>query len=150
MQDSSRSSGPPAALDEMLIVAHLVSRVETIVLVSALQAEGIAARADGIHHASVEVNSLALAGHRIWVPATQLDHASALIREIGANANWAFSYGLRKAVLRFLSVWLGTLAPFYVMGIAVGAPVWTLVTLPLNILSVPVNPQGRGDYYLVP
>jgi hypothetical protein len=141
---------PAAALDRMVVIAQFVSRVEALVLVSALETAGIIARADGIHHASVEVNSLALGGHRIWVPASQLDEASAIIREIGVDRNWEFSRGLQRAVLRFVGLWLAIWAPALVVAVSGGvmSPLAALVQWPLMALSVPVNPQGPGEFYL--
>lgn len=76
--------------DAMVTVAIVVSRVEAAVLLSVLDAEGILAFAGGFHHASVEVNSLALGGHRIWVPEWQWAEASAILREAGATAEPQF------------------------------------------------------------
>jgi hypothetical protein len=134
----------------MVVIAWIVSRVEALVLVSALEAAGIIARADGIHHASVAVNSLGLCGHRIWIPAAQLDEASAVIREIGIERNWEFSPGLQRVVLRFIAILLGIWAPLFGAGIASGgmSVLLALVWWPLQAISFPVNPQGRGDYYL--
>jgi hypothetical protein len=134
----------------MVTVAIVVSRVEALVLVSVLQAEGILVVAGGIHHASVEVNSLALGGHRISVPASQWDEASAILRESGANWSWEFSEGLRRAVLRFLRTWLclyGGVAAL--TALASPFPLWVVGSIPFAMV-VPVNPQGRGDFYLAP
>lgn len=135
--------------DAMVIIAIVVSRVEAAVLVSMLEAEGILALAGGIHHASVEVNSLALGGHRIWVPASQHELASAVLREAGADRDWQFSKGLQRAVARFLALWIalyGSVVALGVLSSAVSA--WWLVGAPLSGLIVPVNPQSRGDFYL--
>ena len=136
----------------MVVIAHLVSRVEAMVLVSALEAEGIIARADGIHHASVEVISLGLGGHRIWVPTSQHPEASALIREIGVDRNCEFRHGLHRAVLRIVGAWLCLLVPAYLVGLIAGAisVFQALLFLPLQAASLPVNPQGRGEYFLAP
>ena len=59
------------------------------------------------------------------------------------------SFGLRRAVIRLLAVWAVPQAAFYAMGLWVGllGPSHLLFA-PLTFLAVPVNPQGRGDYYL--
>ena len=135
--------------DAMVIIAIVVSRVEALVLVSVLEAEGILVVAGGVHHASVEVNSLALGGHRIMVPASQWEEASAILREAGANRDWQFCTGVRRAVLRFLAVWLGLNGVVMAMGTAAGVfGAWWILGLPFSALTVPVNPQGRGDFYL--
>ncbi len=67
---------------------------------------------------------------------------------VGADREWRFSLGLRRAVLRFLAFWLGVYGGATAVTVAVGA------YSPLALLSVPfaavvpVNPQGRGDFYL--
>jgi hypothetical protein len=134
----------------MVTIAIVVSRVEALVLVSLLEAEGVLALAGGIHHASAEVNSLALGGHRIWVPAVQWSEASAILREAGATSETPFCAGLQRAVVRFLAVWLGLYGSALALTAASGViSAWTAAFgLPLAGLAVPVNPQGRGDYYL--
>ena len=137
----------PEHADAMVTVAIVVSRVEAVVLVSVLEAAGVLVVAGGAHHAWVEVNSLAIGGHRIWVPASQWAEASAILREAGA-AEPQFSEGLRRAVLRFLALWLGLYGGALAVGVAAGAfLLWDLAYLPFAAL-VPVNPQGRGDFYL--
>ena len=134
--------------DAMVTVAIVVSRVEALVLVSVLEAEGILVFAGGIHHASVEVNSLALGGHRISVPASQWPAASAVLRESGASWSWEFNAGVRRAVLRFLAVWLGLYGSVAALtALASPFPLWVIGSIPFAMV-VPVNPQGRGDFYL--
>jgi hypothetical protein len=138
----------PAHDDAMVVIAIVVSRVEALVLVSVLEAEGIIAVAGGVHHASVEVNSLALGGHRIAVPASQWAEASAILREAGSDRDAAFCTGLQRAVLRFLGIWFcvyGGVAALVALGSAF--PLWVIASIPLA-MAVPVNPQGRGDFYL--
>jgi hypothetical protein len=139
----------PGHDDAMAVIAIVVSRVEALVLVSALEASGILTVAGGVHHASVEVNSLALGGHRIPVPVAQWQEASAVLREIGADRDWQFSEGLRRAVSRFLALWVGLYGAAMALTVAAGVfPAWALAGIPLAALTVPVNPQGRGDFYL--
>ena len=136
--------------DAMVVIAVVVSRVEALVLVSVLEAAGFLVVAGGVHHASVEVNSVALGGHRISVPAAQWPEASAVLREIGADRNWQFSEGLRRAVLRFLALWVGLYGAAMALTVASGVfSAWGLAGIPFAALTVPVNPQGRGDFYLV-
>lgn len=135
--------------DRMVLLAALVSRVEALVVGSMLEAGGVAVNVGALGHASVAVNSLVLGGHRLWVPASQHRFASELLEEVLGEEEWAFSRGLQRAVLRFLG-FCGLC-----MGIAMGAgvtlgglPPAFLIYVPLSVLSVPVNPQGRGDYFL--
>lgn len=139
----------PGHSDAMVVIAIVVSRVEAAILVSMLEAEGILVLAGGIHHASVEVNSLALGGHRIWVPASQYELASSVLREAGADRDWQFSKGLQRAVLRFLALWIALYGSVIGLGITAGAmSAWAMLWVPLSGLAVPVNPQGRGDFFL--
>jgi hypothetical protein len=137
--------------DAMVVIAIVVSRVEALVLVSSLEAAGILAVAGGVHHASVEVISLALGGHRISVPASQWQEASTILRELGADREWQFCEGLRRAVLRFLALWVALYGATMALAVAMGSlPAWSLAAVPFAALTVPVNPQGRGDFYLAP
>lgn len=135
--------------DAMVTVAALVSRVEALVVASMLEAGGILVCVGGAGHASAEINSLALGGHRIWVPASQHRAASALLREVLGEEEWGFSPGLRRAVLRVLAVWAGPAVLTYAMALWMGVigPAY-LALAPLSVLLLPVQPQGRGDYYL--
>ncbi len=133
----------------MVLLAALVSRVEALVVVSMLQSAGIDVYAGAIHHASVEVNSLALGGHRLLVPLSQHRAATAVLLEVLGNEEWGFSYGLRRAVLKRLGLWAGFWSLVAIaMAFAGIVPVWQVLATPLSALAMPVNPQGRGDYYL--
>ncbi|MGZ3235340.1 MAG: hypothetical protein ACXU7O_11645 [Croceibacterium sp.] len=141
----------PGDSDAMVIIAVVVSRVEALVLLSVLEAEGIIAVAGAVHHAGVSVNSQTLGGNRISVPASQWHEASAILREAGANRGWKFCKGLQRAVLRFLTLWLGLSGAGVALEAAAGleSP-WMLFAVPLSAFGVPVNPQGRGDFYFAP
>lgn len=135
--------------DAMVTVAALVSRVEALVVASMLEAGGILVCVGGAGHAAVEVNSLALGGHRLWVPASQHGAASALLREVLGEEEWGFSLGLRRAVLKVLALWVGLVALTAGVGLWSGVlTVGDMLLAPLAALGVPVQPQGRGDFYL--
>jgi hypothetical protein len=127
--------------DAMVTVAALVSRVEALVVASMLEAGGILVHVGGAAHASAEVNTAALGGHRLWVPASQ--HMAA------SEEEWAFSRGLQRAVLRFAGAWAGlsTAAALVICSLGKAPMLWALMA-PFSALTIPVNPQGRGDYYL--
>lgn len=138
------------AADAMVIVAALVSRVEALVVASMLEAAGIQVMVGGAEHAAVEVNSLALGGHRLWVPASHHEAASAILREVFGQGMWEFSPGLQRAVIRFAVAWVGLWATSALAWSALGqASIMWVLAAPLSALTIPVNPQGRGDYYLV-
>jgi hypothetical protein len=133
----------------MVVVAALVSRVEALVVASMLEAAGILVHVGGAAHASVQVNSLALGGHRLWVPAAQHHAASELLLEVLGEDEWGYCPGLRRAVLRVLAVWAGMVAAAYGVGFVIGTlAIFDIWLIPLSAVSLPVNPQGRGDYYL--
>lgn len=136
--------------DAMVIVAALVSRVEALVVASMLEAGGVAVTVGEQGHTGVAINALALGGHRLWVPVSQHVAASSLIIEVlGAN-EWEFSRGLQRAVLRVAGFWAVMYGLIGGLGWLSGDfPLLAATMAPLSALSTPVNPQGRGDYYLV-
>lgn len=138
-----------AGQGEMVLLAALVSRVEALVVGSMLEAAGIFVHIDGLHHASVSVNSVALGGHRIRVPDYQHKEASEILLEVLGDDEWGFSYGLRRAVLRVMALWSVPYIIAIVFFVMVGkASLFAVLLSPLSALSLPVNPQGRGDYFL--
>ena len=135
--------------DAMVIVAALVSRVEALVTASMLEAAGILVHVGGAAHAGVEINSLALGGHRLWIPASQHAEASAILLEVLGEDEWSFSYGLRRAVLRLMAFCAVFFSPMYLIGFWLGAITLPETMLwPLSAFAFPANPQGRGDYFL--
>ena len=134
---------------DLVTVAILVSRVEALCLADMLNAEGIHVHIGAYHHATVQVIPVALGGYRLMVPAVHHGHASELIREVGADENWSFNQGARRAGIRVLALYVGLHASFAGLGIVMGS--LPLLALPVSLLSglqVPLSPQGRGDYYL--
>lgn len=134
--------------DAMVILAALVSRVEALVVASMLEAGGILVAIGGAGHASVSVNSLFLGGHRLWVPASQHRAASDLLLEVLGDEEWAFSHGLQRAVFRFCGSWAALWTTAAGLLWLYGAPFIYVLMAPFNAITIPVNPQGRGDYYL--
>ena len=135
--------------DAMVIVAALVSRVEALVVASMLEAGGIDVTIGAVGHTSVALNSLALGGHRLWVPEMQHLAASNLLLEVLGNDPWSYCYGLQRAILWMAALWGGIGVLTVAIGVWFGtiAPLW-LIVAPLNALTLPTNPQARGDYYL--
>lgn len=135
---------------DAMVVAALVSRTEALVVASMLRAGGIYVDVGAEAHAGVQINSLVLGGHRLWIPASQHTAASELILEVLGEDEWGFSKGLQKAVLRLAGFWalaygfIGWIGWMYS-----DLPIPFALLSPLSALTTPVNPQGRGDYYLV-
>jgi hypothetical protein len=72
-----------------------------------------------------------------------------VLLEVLGEDEWSFSFGARRAVLRFLGLFGGIGLVTGLGGVLLGA--WGLgaaLLSPLGAISFPVNPQGRGDYYL--
>ncbi len=136
--------------DRMLPIAHLISRPEALVVASMLDAAGIIVHVGGAHHASVEVNSIALGGHCITVPEWQHWDASKILDNTFANLDYSFSEGLQTAVIRFLLIWVGSLClGLTILALISGVNPFRVYPYAIfGIIGVPVNPQGVGDYYL--
>lgn len=135
--------------DCMVQLAALMSRSEALVVASMLEANGIPVFVGAGGHGSVEMNSVALGGYRLWIPGSHHRAASDLLVEVLGEDEWSFCPAARTAVLRFLGLWAVLQAA--ALGIAIvgiGLPVSSLLAVPLSLLTVPVNPQARGDYYL--
>ncbi len=136
--------------DRMVTIAIIVSRSEAIVVASMLEDAGINVCVGGLHHASVQVISVALGHYRVTVPSWQYDEASGIIMQTFAASEWRFSTGLQKSVIKLFLAWLGSFAlmagPSLISISASG--LGYLLLLPLSFMSTPVNPQGRSDYFL--
>lgn len=91
---------------------------------------------------------MALGGHRLLVPHVQHYEASVILLEVLGDDEWSFSCGLRGAVLRLAALWCSVNFASLMLAVLAGAPISILVGAPISVLAMPVNPQGRGDYYL--
>ncbi|NRD89977.1 hypothetical protein C8024_11700 [Sphingopyxis sp. BSNA05] len=134
----------------MIPIAIINSRSETMVVASLLDAAGILVHIGGYHHASVSICPLALGGFRLTVPAFQHAQASAIILDTPGFGEFRFSYGLRRAVAKFLLVWVATIALLVIPRMIYEPESWipSLAFIPLSVLGVPVNPQGCSEYFL--
>jgi hypothetical protein len=135
---------------KMVPIACVVSKVEALVIVSMLNAAGIIVRIGAEHHASVDPISIALGNYWLTVPDWQYQDASNILAATFAAEEHAFSEGLQTAVIRLLIIWLASL--FVVAGVSVALSYearWRdAFFVPLMMWPVPVNPQGRSDYFL--
>jgi hypothetical protein len=136
--------------DEMICIAHLVSRGEALVVTSMLDNYGFITHISGGYHASVEMNSVALGGFRITVPVSQYRQASGILGETFANTEPYFSSSLQTAVIRLLLTWWGLMAAALTIQIPATQvfPIYSYLFIPVTTLGIPVNPQGKGDYFL--
>jgi hypothetical protein len=136
---------------DLVTIAISVSRVEAVVVASMLEGYGIPVHIGGYAQGALESNSLALGGFRLWVSEADWPAASDILRQSAANAPGSVSIGPRRAILRFWAAALAAQAVFIVPALVMfGTLAAELVLAPLMMLIVPVNPQGRADYYLAP
>ena len=135
---------------DQITIAITVSRVAAVVVASMLEGYGIPVHIGGYAQASVEFNSLALGGFRLWVSEADWPTASDILRQSAADAPDSPSTGPRRALLRswggVLAIYAAMLLPAMALGMARLEP----FLLPLELMVAPVNPQGRADYYLAP
>jgi hypothetical protein len=135
---------------KMVPIAHVVSRSEASVIASMLDAAGILSRTSADRHASVDPMSIAFGSYLITVPDWQHEDASAILSATFAVGEFSFSEGLQTAVIKLLLAWVCSVT--IVAGISLilseETSVKDVFLLPFAILTVPVNPQGRSDYYL--
>lgn len=135
--------------DGFVTVAIAVSRVEAVVLASMLRGYGILVHVSGDAHASIEVNSLALGAHRLMVPQDDYGVASDILRALPLEQERFPIPAVRKAILRVAGFWVGIHLPWVLLGAWLGAvPVWASILFVVDLAIIPVNPQGRTDFYL--
>lgn len=136
---------------DLVTIAIAVSRVEAVVLAGMLEGYGIRVHIGADAHGSTEYNALALGGYRLWIAEADWAAASNILRQSAAGATDTISTGPRRAIFRFWAAVLAAQAVFVLPALAVlGMLAIELLLVPLALLVVPVNPQGRTDYYLAP
>lgn len=136
--------------DAMVGIATLLSRSEALVVAAKLDAAGIPVDVGGEFYTSVSPDILAIGGFRILVPAECHGEASAILRDVAHDYAPEFPHAARTAMARFSVAWLGMVAIFtlpYVL-LAGLQGLGFLVSAPFLLLTTPVNPSVRGDYYL--
>lgn len=136
---------------DLVTVAIAVSRVEAVVVASMLEGYGIPVHVGADGHGGVEYNSLALGGYRLRVPEADWHAASDILRDSAARPPEELCTGPRRAIMRFWAAALAAQAAFLLPTLAaIGSLPAQLALAPLSIIFVPVNPQGRADYFLAP
>lgn len=116
-----------------------------------LEGYGIPVHIGANAQGSTEYNSLALGGYRLWVAEADWLAASDILRQSACAAPDSLSTGPRRAIFRFWAAVVAVQAMVVLPALAVfGTLAIELALLPLSMLIVPVNPQGRADYYLAP
>lgn len=136
--------------DAMVPIAILLGRSEALTVAAMLDAAGIIVHVGGEHHTSVMANIIALGGFRLTVPAWQHAEASGVIAGMLGSPAPEFSRHMQRAIGRLVLAIIGSVAVFVLPYAAIWGAKGLLVILasPLFMLGIPVNPQGRGDYFL--
>ncbi|WAT17195.1 hypothetical protein OZN62_09640 [Aurantiacibacter sp. MUD11] len=143
--------GLQAQTGNLAQIAVITSRPEALVIASALEHAGVPVWIDGMHHASVDPLLVALGGHRLRVPSGQYGEASDILREIGLPDAPVSYLGQRRAVTRFLALYVGTLFGFVFLGFLFTDIPKTYLQLPVFMgLGVQVDPRGPNEYSLAP
>lgn len=136
--------------DAMVPIAHILGRGEALTVAAMLDAAGIIVHVGSEYYASVAPNIIAVGGFRLTVPVWQHDDASVVIAEMLAAPEPPPSYHPRRAVGRLVAAMTGSVMLFvspYALAFGIKAILPVLLT-PIFMLGIPVNPQGRADYYL--
>lgn len=132
------------------LIAIFVSRFEAIQIASMLRGYGINAFIDGEAHAATEYISMALGGHRLTV--FRDDHlcASQILQQAGVLED---SRPLRRPhppLLLFALMIAGSYTALLIgLGLGSAVPPAYALTIPLSVYTVPVEPKGRADYFLI-
>ncbi|WP_144037679.1 hypothetical protein [Sphingopyxis sp. KK2] len=134
----------------MVPIATLLSRGEALVVAAKLDAAGIPVDVGGEFYTSVSPDILAIGGFRILIPIGCHDEASAILRETAEDFAPEFPHAMRSAMARLSVAWLGVTAIF-ALPFALVAGLQGLgffLVAPFLLMTTPVNPAVRGDYYL--
>ena len=130
----------------MVLLAIFLSRFEAIEIASMLRGYGILVSMDGEHYTATIYESLAYGGYRLRVVAEDHQVASDILREAGVSDRELFRTKPRPILLWFVSFWGGL---HIALNLALGATGFTAYYLPVaSILSLPIDPKARGDYFL--
>ena len=136
--------------DAMVPIAILLGRGEALTVAAMLDAAGIIVHVGGEYHSSVTPFIVAIGGFRLTVPAWQHEDASIVIDAMLTEPEAPPSMQPRRAVGRLVAAMVGSVLLVslpYALAFGIKALLPVLLT-PTFMLGIPVNPQGRGDYFL--
>lgn len=139
-------------MTDLVTVSIAVSRAEALVVASMLEGYGIPVHIGGDRQGSTEYWSQAFGGYRLWIP--EHDHvvASEIIRQSGALDDIPRRKQPRWALIRFLLLWFGIKLGILItssISTSLPIPIYPVGMVVLDSFMVPVNPQGKADYFLV-
>lgn len=138
------------SFDALVPIADLVGRGEALTVVAMLDAAGILVDVAGEHYLSVSADIVALGGFHLRVPAWQHSDASMIVAEMLDQPEPTPSRHTQRAYARLVMATIGASTLFALPWVGViGLKAIAMIVAPsLALVTVPVNPQGRGDYYL--
>ncbi len=136
---------------DLITLAIFVSRVDAVIVASMLRGYGVHVDLNADSYGAIDPISLALGGYRLRVFEEDYQVSSDILREAGTAEQGVVSTGPRKAIIRFALAWIGVTLPFSAMALVasdfrVSEP---LLVTPIELI-IPVNPQGKADYFLAP
>lgn len=136
--------------DAMVEVARILGRGEALTVAAMLDAAGIIVHVGGEYYASVSPDIIAIGGFRVTVPVWQYRDASAILAEMLAVPEPESGPHMRRVIGRFALATMGSVAVVVLPYTALfGFKVLAFILFsPVAMLQLPVNPHGRGDYYL--
>lgn len=136
--------------DAMVPIAHILGRGEALTVAAMLDAAGIIVHVGSEYYASTTPYVVAIGGFCLTVPLWQHQDASEILAEMLAEPDPPPSSWMRRAILRLGLAWGGSVAIIIAPLVAVAGftALMPVLLSPLFLLTVPVSPQGRGDYYL--
>ncbi|MGV7122857.1 hypothetical protein [Sphingopyxis sp. 550A] len=138
--------------DAMVPIARILARGEALTVAAMLDAAGIIVHVGGEYYTSVSPDIIAIGGFRLTVPAWQYEDASEILAEMLTVPEIQPGDHMRRAIGRLALATMGSVAVVLTPCAAlfgVKALIAVLIS-PAMLLQLPVNPLGRGDYYLSP
>lgn len=138
--------------DAMVPIAAILGRGEALTVAAMLDAAGIIVHLGGEFYSSVSADIVAIDGFRLTVPAWQYGDASSLLADMLARPEPEPNRHAMRAIGRLALATMGSVAVVTLpLASLFGLKILVSVLFsPLSLLQLPVNPQGRGDYYLAP
>lgn len=134
----------------MVPIAQILGRGEALTVAAMLDAAGIIVHVGGEYHMSVSPYILAVGGFRLTVPAWQYEEASTILAEMLSVPKGEPGGHMRRAIGRLALATMGSVGVVvfpYAALFGMKALIAVLLS-PVMLLQLPVNPQGRADYYL--
>jgi len=129
----------------MVLLAIFLSRFEAVEIASMLRGYGVLVSLDGEYFTATTYQSLTLGGYRLRVLAEDHAAASDILRACDAPGRDLFRTRPRGVLLWFLAPLIGW--PF-VWGMVFGVPLFAIALGLQLVLSSPIDPKGRPDYFL--